>query len=375
MPTTPLLDRHLALGARVVEFAGWDMPLQYPGGVLAEHRAVREAAGLFDVSHLGSVWIEGPVAAGWLNTLFTNDLAKAPPGRAQYTLLLTPEGGVVDDIIVWHLAEGCWVIPNASNTDAVVDILNREENLPDVEGVDRSQEMAILALQGPRAREVAEAAGLVFPERFDVLTLDEREGAVAGTGYTGEEGCEFMVPNEYAGELWDRLLEAGRPLGLLPCGLGARDTLRLEMGYPLHGHEMDQTVSPYEAGLGWVVSRTKGPFRGSEALADGPSAARRRLVGIEMRDKGIPRPGCPVIVNDDPLGVVTSGNFSPTLGAGIALARIDAAAHLPLATPVDVEIRRKRSSGHIVKPPFVRKGNFATAATTPTKDPSDRGEP
>ena len=165
------------------------MPLSYPTGVLTEHRAVREAAGLFDVSHLGSVWVEGPVSAGWLNEIFTNDLAKAPPGRAQYTLLLTPEGGVVDDIIVWHLPDGCWVIPNAANTEAVVGVIDEQEDQADVSWVDRSTEMAILALQGPRSREIAAAAGIPFPEHFDVISFDEREGAAAGTGYTGEEGC------------------------------------------------------------------------------------------------------------------------------------------------------------------------------------------
>lgn len=355
MGVTPLLGRHRALRARLTEFGGWEMPLQYPSGVLAEHRAVRQTVGLFDVSHLGSIWIEGPVAAGWLNTIFTNDLRKAPPGRAQYTLLLTPDGGVVDDIIVWHLPDGCWVIPNAANTDKVAAVLDELETLPDVEGVNRSTEMAMLALQGPRAAEAAAQADLPFPGSFDVISLDEREGAVAGTGYTGEAGCEFLVPNHEVGPLWDLLVDAGEECGLLPCGLGARDTLRLEMGYPLWGLEMDETVSPYEASLGWVVSLGKGEFRGSSALAEGPASALRRLVGIEMRDRGIPRHGCAVMLNEDALGVVTSGNFSPTLEKGIAMARVDAAAHLQPGTPVEVDIRGTRAAGTIVKPPFVHR--------------------
>jgi aminomethyltransferase len=355
MGTTHLLGRHVELGAKLTSFGGWEMPLQYRTGVLAEHRAVREAVGLFDVSHLGSIWIEGPVAAGWLNRMFTNDLAKAPPGRAQYTLLLTPEGGVVDDIIVWHLPDGCWVIPNAANTDAVMAALFDQAVPPDVIGADRSTEMAILALQGPRAQEVAASAGLPFPDRFDVLSLDEREGAAAGTGYTGESGCEYMVPGEEATEVWDLVVSAGESAGILPCGLGARDTLRLEMGYPLHGHEMDDTVSPFEAGLGWVVDLEKGPFRGRDAVADGPQGASRVLVGIEMRDRAIPRQGCAVSLAGDGLGAVTSGNFSPTLGKGIALARVDATAHLQPGTPVEVNIRGAMASGIIAKPPFVKK--------------------
>lgn len=355
MPETPLLERHRALGAKLTDFGGWSMPLQYPTGVLAEHAAVRQAAGLFDVSHLGSIWIEGPVAAGWLNGILTNDLTRAPAGRAQYTLLLTPEGGVVDDIIVWNLPDGCWVIPNAANTSEVAQILFAHDTLPDVQGVDRSTEMAILALQGPKARAVAEAAGLPFPEHFDVLSLDEREGAVAGTGYTGEEGCEYLIPNHQAAELWDLISEAGRPVGCLPCGLGARDTLRLEMGYPLHGHEMDDTVLPFEAGLGWVVAMDKGDFRGRDALVEARRSPGRVLIGIETPDRSIPRQGCTVAARGDALGVVTSGNFSPTLGKGIALARVDAVAGLKPGDPVEVDVRGKSAAGTVVKPPFVTR--------------------
>jgi aminomethyltransferase len=353
MGESPLRQRHLELGAKLLEFGGWEMPLSYPTGVVAEHMAVRQAAGLFDVSHLGSIWVEGPVAAGWLNELFTNDLALAPPGRAQYTLLLTPEGGVVDDIIVWHLLDGCWVIPNAANTGAVGDVMEEFPAPPDVNGIDRSTEMAILALQGPKAKEVAAAAGLPFPGRFDVLSLEEREGAAAGTGYTGEDGCEYMVPFEDAEAVWDLILEAGTPMGVTPCGLGARDTLRLEMGYPLHGHEMDETVTPYEAGLGWVVKLDKGDFRGSDAISGGAAAAPRRLIGITMRDRGIPRMDCPVSVGGDALGVVTSGNHSPVLGTGIALARVDRAAKLATGAPIEVDIRGKRAGGVVTTPPFV----------------------
>ena len=246
-------------------------------------------------------------------------------------------------------------MPNAANTGAVVGVLREWENLPDVQGIDRSTEMAMLALQGPRARDVAAAAGLPFPDRFDVVSLDDRQGAVAGTGYTGEEGCEFLVPDAEAVDLWDRLLRAGSPLGLVPCALGARDTLRLEMGYPLHGHEMDDSTSPFEAGLGWVVDLHKEEFRGRAAVAGGLAAVPRRSVGIVVSDKGIPRQGCAVMVGDDALGAVTSGNFSPSLEKGIALARVDAAAHLQEGTPVLVDIRGTHARGVVVKPPFVKK--------------------
>jgi glycine cleavage system T protein (aminomethyltransferase) len=339
----------------MTEFGGWEMPLQYPTGVLAEHRAVREAAGLFDVSHLGSIWCEGAGAAAWLNTIFTNDLAKVSAGQAQYTLLLTPNGGVVDDLIVWLVQEGCWVIPNAANTDAVAVILFGEERGREVEVVDLSHEMAMLALQGPRAREVAKAAGLPFPGRFEVVRVADLDGAVAGTGYTGEQGCELLVPNAQAAALWERLLEAGRPLGLTPCGLGSRDTLRLEMGYPLHGLDMDEGVTPFESGLSWVVALGKERFRGRPALSEEGRVPRCRLTGIEMRDRGVPRHGCPVLADGDTLGVVTSGNFSPTLQRGIALARLEAAAQLDPGAPVEIDIRGTRASGVVTKPPFLKR--------------------
>ena len=318
---SPLHSAHVALGAKMVPFGGWEMPLAYEIGTVAEHRACRGSAVVFDVSHLGTVRLQGHNAFEHLQRSFSNDLGKIHPGRAQYTHLLAEDGSVVDDIIVWWVDDERFdVMPNASNTAGV---------LAAVGGVDVTDGRAVLAVQGPEARErlsqVAPAAANV--RRFDVVRF-EWSGTTclaAGTGYTGEDGVECAVPSEVATTLWEAVLAQG----VIPAGLGARDTLRLEAGLPLHGHELGPGITPLQAGLGWVVGWNKGDFPGRAALekerASGPA---RRLRGFVASGRQPLREGAEVCRGTEPVGVVTSGNFSPMRERGIGLGFVDADARM-----------------------------------------------
>ncbi|HVM40618.1 MAG TPA: glycine cleavage system aminomethyltransferase GcvT [Acidimicrobiia bacterium] len=351
---SPLDGQHRALGARMVPFGGWDMPIQYEG-VLEEHRRCRSDAVVFDVSHLGSVVVRGDDAFDALQGLFTNDLRRVAPGRAQYTHLLDPDDAhVVDDIIVWWLDdEDFLVIPNASNTgpalDAMRGAVGAGGEVRDVTG-----ERTLLAVQGPNARTVL---GSVVPEaasvsRFHVASTEfgGHQIVVGGTGYTGEDGVELHVPNEAAADVWDALLAAGAT----PAGLGARDTLRLEMGYPLHGHELGPGITPLQAGLGWVVGWEKGDFRGRAALeAERERGVERLLTGVIAEGRQIPRQGCTVMVDGKPVGEVTSGNFSPTLERGIGLALLPP--DLDPATPAEIDVRGRTVSATVSDLPFVHR--------------------
>ena len=348
---TPLLAAHRALGARLTEFAGWDMPLQY-SGVIAEHNAVRTSAGLFDVTHLGKLRVSGPGAADALQHALTADAVGLDPGRATYSLVLVDDGGCVDDVFVYRIdAEEWLVVPNAANFEAVAGCI-RESG---AEPVDEWDRYAILALQGPESFPVFEkvwpgsdALGLKL-HRWCPLDVFGAEGLVARTGYTGERGFEVYAPYEVAERAWTALLEAGAA----PVGLGARDTLRLEMGYALYGHELSLDTNPLEAGLSWAIAwDTK--FRGRDALLEvkerGPA---RRLFGVVCSGKGVPRQGHKVVAEDGAeLGEVTSGNFSPSLGTGIALALGPSATKPEPGQRVFVEARGRRIEGDIVKPPF-----------------------
>jgi aminomethyltransferase len=312
---SPLDAAHRALGAKLVPFGGWEMPLAYADGTLAEHRACRTSAVAFDVSHLGTVRIVGSEAFDRLQRALTNDLRKVAPGRAQYTHLLDEaDGSVLDDIIVWWVADDRFdVMPNASNTSRVLDALGV--------GEDVTASRAIIAVQGPTARAQLDA---VSPEaaavgRFHVarVVIDGAECVVAGTGYTGEDGVELAVPAEHAVTVWDAILATG----VQPAGLGARDTLRLEAGFPLHGHELGAGITPLQAGLGWVVGWDKDEFRGRAALlAEKERGITRKLRGISTEGRRPPRAEQQVLIKGQPSGEVTSGNFSPMLGHGIALA-------------------------------------------------------
>jgi aminomethyltransferase len=326
----------------MVPFGGWDMPLSYAGGTLAEHRACRHGAVAFDVSHLGTVRVTGPAALDRLQAALTNDLRKIGPGRAQYTHLLDEDGSVLDDIIVWWLADDVFdVMPNASNTSRVVEAVG---------GVDTTETRAVIAVQGPQARELlrrVEPAAAEVP-RFAVAALDAGL-VVAGTGYTGEDGVELAVPAERAGEVWDRLLEAG----VQPAGLGARDTLRLEAGLPLHGHELGPGITPLQAGLGWVIGWDKDDFRGRKALeAEKEAGLSRRLRGFEVEGRRPPRAEQAILVGGEAVGEVTSGNFSPVLGHGIGLGFVPPT--LEPGDEIEIDVRGSRLPGRIVKTPFVR---------------------
>jgi aminomethyltransferase len=346
---SPLDSVHRALGARMVPFGGWEMPLEYPRGTIAEHLVCRADAVVFDVSHLGSVRVEGADAFDTLQRQLTNDLGKIAPGRAQYTHLLDPvDASVLDDIIVWwHPDDGGRPrfdgMPNASNTDRV---------RAAVGGVETTHDRAVLAVQGPGAKDHLasfwpEAAAIA---RFRVAEADW-EGTsctVAGTGYTGEAGVEIAVPAAAAAALWEAVVASG----VQPAGLGARDTLRLEAALPLHGHELGPGITPLQAGLGWVVAWTKPDFPGREALAaERARGVHRHLVGLAVDGRRPPRADCPVLSEGEVIGVVTSGNFSPTLGHGIALGFVPP--HLTVGADVEIEVRGTRLAARVVATPFV----------------------
>lgn len=354
---SPLHDRHVALGAKFAEFGGWSMPIEYAAGVVKEHTAVREAVGVFDVSHLGKATVSGPGAADFVNRTLTNDLGRIAPGQAQYTLCCDDAtGGVVDDLIAYLYGDDhVFLIPNAANTAEVVRRLQAEA--PDgVTVTDRHRELFVIAVQGTRSDEVLEAIGL--PTGHDYMSFVDApfEGetvAVCRTGYTGERGYELVGPAAVAGAVWDALLAAGEPHGVLPCGLGARDTLRTEMGYPLHGQDISLDVTPNQARLGWAVGWQKDAFWGRDVLtaerAEGP---KRVLRGIVATGRGIPRPHMGVSLTPDVLlGEVTSGTFSPTLRKGIGLALVPS--FVDPEAEVGVDIRGRREIFRLTKPPFL----------------------
>lgn len=344
--TSPLDAAHRTLGAKMVPFGGWDMPLSYADGTIAEHLACRADAVAFDVSHLGTVRVEGPRALAGLQGALTNDLGKIAPGRAQYTHLLDErDASVLDDIIVWWLDDEVFdVMPNASNTGRVVDAIG---------GEDITATRAIIAVQGPGARArlatIAPEAAAVGRFRVGTAPVAGAVCAVAGTGYTGEDGVELAVPAEAAAAVWEAVLGAG----VAPAGLGARDTLRLEAGLPLHGHELGPGITPLQAGLGWVVAWDKPEgFRGRGALvAERASGVRRRLRGLSVEGRRPPRAEQVVLVDGQPAGAVTSGNFSPVLGHGIALAFLPPEVEEGAAVAVDV--RGVHVPATVVRTPFV----------------------
>lgn len=362
---TPLRERHEAFGARMVPFAGWLMPVSY-SGILDEHRAVRAAAGLFDLGHMGQVAVDGPDALPFLQSVTTNDIAALGPGDAQYSLLPNPEGGVIDDIIVYRYPDrpGYFVVVNASNRDKDVAWLQAQRDArPElaVDVRDISYELGMVAIQGPRAEAIV--SRLTDDDLAGLGAFQWRRSSVAGipsfiarTGYTGEDGFEFYVSQDRTGELWDALVAEGTPAGLVPVGLGARDTLRLEARMPLYGNELADDIGPLEAGLGWAVKLDKGPFVGSEAIAAMKSTGPpRRAVGFKLLERaGSARHGYPVAVDDRIVGVVTSGAYSPTLGADIGLALVERGV-AGVGKPLEVVIRGRAVPAEQVKLPFYRR--------------------
>jgi aminomethyltransferase len=359
MRRSPLHDKHVALGAKMADFGGWEMPIEYTasgGGVLKEHAAVREDVGVFDVSHLGKAMVAGDGAAGFVNSCLTNDLGRIAPGQAQYTLCCDEgSGGVVDDLIAYLFRpENVFLVPNAANAAEVVRRLQAAAP-QDVTVTDEHQNWAVLAVQGPRSPKLLDRLGL--PHEHDYMSFthaqyDGRDVIICRTGYTGEHGYELIASWDDAVPLWDAITQAG---GARPCGLGARDTLRTEMGYPLHGQDLSMSITPNQACSGWAVGWDKPAFWGRDALLSERTAKPARLLwGLEATDRRIPRAHMPVVAEDGAtIGEVTSGTFSPTLRRGIGLALLDRAADVSAGDDVAVDVRGKAAVMRVVKPPFV----------------------
>ncbi len=359
---TPLHDQHVALGAKMVPFAGWEMPVQY-SGVSDEHRAVREAAGLFDVSHMGEIILGGEHAGAVVNYLITNDASRLTDGEALYTCACNEHGTILDDLIVYRIAADKWLIVcNAGNREKMTaHFAKAAEHHCDFE--DASDRTAMLALQGPKALAVAALAGAdgaalgALPSfRFRDVVLANVRCTVARTGYTGEDGVEIFCSPAEVGQVWRALIELGRPLGLLPCGLAARDTLRLEARLSLYGNDIDETTNPIEAGLSWVVKLDKGSFVGRDALArvkaEGPA---RKLVGFEMTGRGIARHGYPLLDRSSArVGACTSGSPGPTVGKNIGLGYVPAVMSA-VGTDLLVDCRGRLVGAKIVKTPFYKR--------------------
>jgi aminomethyltransferase len=358
---TPLHAEHAALGAKLVPFAGYEMPVQYPTGITAEHHAVRNAAGLFDVSHMGEFIVRGERALDFVQHVSTNDASRLEIGQAQYSTLLNHEGRLLDDLLVYRYADHYMLVVNGANKDKDFRWIQPFAADFGVELVDRTDDIALLALQGPRAQAIL--AKLTDADLDSIRYYHFAEGTVDGiaatisrTGYTGEDGFELYVPAASAAGLWRRLLEAGKDEGLAPAGLGCRDSLRLEMGYALYGNDLDEETSPLEAGLGWVVKMDKGDFVGRDALArQKEQGIARKLVGFRLKERGFPRHGYPVSVDGQEAGVVTSGVLSPTLGEGVGMAFVPAASAKP-GTELGVVIRGTAVPAEVVRPPFHRGG-------------------
>jgi aminomethyltransferase len=359
MKKTPLNDCHREAGAKLVDFAGWEMPVQYQG-LMEEHVAVRTRAGIFDVSHMGEIEVSGPGALALLQKVTSNDVSRLAAGQAHYTALMTPAGAFVDDILVHRMEDGRYLLcVNAANTAKDFEWI-RSQSGPSAAVADRSADFAQIALQGPAAAAIltqvaGPAAASLRRYRFLEQEVRGAPAIVARTGYTGEDGFEIYCPPGAAAELWRALLAAGKPEGLVPVGLGARDTLRLEAKMALYGNDIDETTSVLEADLGWIVSFEKGDFIGRDVLArQRDEGVTRRLVGFELLDRGIPRHGYPIVVAGRESGAVTSGTFAPFLKRNIGLAYLPAG-HDRTGSRFEVVIRGKGVPAEVVPTPFYRK--------------------
>ena len=359
---TPLHDEHVALDGRMVPFAGYAMPVQYPTGIVKEHNAVREAAGLFDVSHMGEFDVRGPQALDFLQHMLTNDVSKLSVGQAQYTVLPKEDGTALDDCIVYRFEDHYMVVVNAANLDKDRAWFEAAARDFDVEFTDRSDEFALLALQGPKAQWIL--TKLTESELDGIKFYHFAEGDVAGakaiisrTGYTGEDGFELYLDPGDAARVWRELLQAGEPEGLVPAGLGARDSLRLEVGYILYGNDLDESHTPLEAGLGWVVKLDKGDFIGRDALArQKEEGLRQKLVGFVLKEKGFPRHGYEIRHDGESVGTVTSGVLSHSTGKGVGMGYVPVEASKP-GTEIAIVIRDRALPAEVVRPPFYTEGS------------------
>ena len=363
LKSTPLHAEHVEAGGKMVPFAGYQMPVQYATGIVAEHKAVRQAAGLFDVSHMGELEVRGPQALELVQHLTTNDASRLVVGQAQYSVLCQDDGGALDDCIVYRLADRYMVVVNASNLDKDRSwILSHMEGF-DAKVEDRSEATGLLALQGPRAAEILAPLtdvdlDAVAYYHFAEGRVADRQALVSRTGYTGEDGFELYVGAGDAPAIWRRLLEHGAAAGLIPCGLGARDSLRLEMGYALYGNDLDERRTPLEAGLGWVVKLDKGDFLGRDALVRQKEAGvREKLVGFVLKERGFPRHGYGLRWNGEAVGEVTSGVHSPSLEQGVGMGYVAVEAAKP-GTPLEVMIRDRPAAAEVARPPFYKNGSL-----------------
>lgn len=350
---TPLYDTHMALGAKMADFGGWDMPIEY-SGVVAEHEAVRNAVGVFDVSHMGKLHIHGSGAVDFVNSVVTNDLNKIAAGQAQYSMLCNDEGGVIDDLIVYRESdEDVFIVPNAANASTVAAVFAAAAP-SNITVTNAHRDFGILAIQGPQSQRVIEALGLPADHDYMSFRRAQLRGAdviVCRTGYTGEHGYELVVPSAVLVDVWNDVLAAGESVGIAPAGLGARDTLRTEMGYPLHGQDLSPVISPVQARLGWAVGWSKDDFHGATALrAEREAGPSRRLWGIRSHGRAIPRAHMSVSTEHGE-GEVTSGTFSPTLRIGIGLALLPN--EVKAGDVVTVDLRGKATEFDVVAPPFV----------------------
>lgn len=360
---TPLHDTHTALGGRMVPFAGYAMPVQYPAGIRAEHAAVRTAAGLFDVSHMGEFTVRGPHADDLVQYLTVNDVSRVAVGQAQYSALCNERGTILDDLLVYRFADRIVLVVNASNRARDWEWVGEYAAGYDVEITDDSDDIALIALQGPASQQIL--APLTTADLGSIGYYRFAEGPVAGadavisrTGYTGEDGFELYLPAPAAPAVWNALTEAGAPHGLIPAGLGARDSLRLEMGYALYGNDLDEDHTALESGLGWIVKLGAGDFIGRAALAaEKERGVTRRLTGVRLTQRGFPRPGYPLVHEGEDVGTVTSGVASPSLGGGIAMGYLPVAAARP-GTEVGVRIRGRVIAGVTQRPPFYTEGSI-----------------
>jgi aminomethyltransferase len=356
---TPFYNWHASHGGRIVEFGGWEMPVQY-SSIVAEHQAVRQAAGLFDISHMGRIRFTGPQAVGLLDHLVTNNVGSLSPGQIQYALVVNEQGGILDDVLVYRFHDFHLLVVNASNRRKILDWIDHHKSAFNATVEDQTLSQCMLALQGPYAAKLLQP--FVEHDLSSILYYHGVTTRVSGvaaivsrTGYTGEDGFEVILPAAEGPRLWEALLEQGAAQGVLPCGLGCRDTLRLEAAMPLYGHELNDQTDPYTAGLGFAVKLDKREFIGKAALAGCKSStSRKRRVGLELEGKRIAREGAPVLAAGSPIGHVTSGTFSPTLQKSIAMAYVPAD-HAAIGTPLEVDIRGQRVAAKVVKLPFYKR--------------------